>query len=195
MHNSSAEDFSLITSTLNGDTSAFGKLVDRYRTPVFNLILRLTGNYHEAEDLLQDVFIKAYEKLDGFTAGNSFFSWIYTIALNRVRNHIKRKQIISFIPLFGRRIDDDEHIKQIVCAAHEPGPEERVQKIEDMKLIRRILKELPFKYREILILRYEHDMSYEQIRGITGLPLGTVENRLYRAGRMLEGAYRKIIKE
>ena len=90
MHNT--EEHQLINEILNGDTEAFAVLVNRYKRPIFNLMLRMTRSREDANDLTQDAFLKAYEQLERFKPSRNFFPWLYTIGLNLARDHLRRQQ-------------------------------------------------------------------------------------------------------
>ena len=82
----------IIERVLAGDRQAYALLVDAYKGPVFNLACRMTGSYSDADDLTQETFIRAYQKLEQFNPEKKFFTWLYTISINLIRNHLKRKQ-------------------------------------------------------------------------------------------------------
>ena len=89
-----SEEVDIIKSVLGGDRNSYVLLVDRYKTPIFNLAYRMTGSYEDASDLAQETFVKAFENLGRFDQEKKFFVWLYTIGLNLVRNHLKREQRI-----------------------------------------------------------------------------------------------------
>jgi len=84
------KDQEIIERVLGGERDAYGTLVDRYKGPLFNLAYRMTGSRHDADDLTQETFIRAYAALSSFRKGSKFFTWLYTISLNLVRNHLKK---------------------------------------------------------------------------------------------------------
>jgi len=92
-----------IQSVLHGDREKFALLVDKYKGPVYNLVYRLTGSSHDAEDLAQDTFIQAYRSLNSFKTNNRFFPWLYAIGINLTRNHLKKKKPIL--------VEDFDHLQ------------------------------------------------------------------------------------
>ena len=179
------DDYDIIKECLYGDKEVFSQLVDKYKETIFNFVLRMTGNYHEAEDITMEAFIQAYKKLKDFKFGYKFKNWIFTIAANISRDKLRRKNIVHMISLnrFIGRDDKDRVHGEIPDPAR--GPEEILSNNESARRIRKIIDSLSTKYREIFLLRYIEDFSYGEISRITGLPLGTVETRLFRAKKIL----------
>ena len=170
-------------STLTQDRSpeAFQDVVERYHERLFKVILRIVKNRSDAEEVIQDTFLKAYRKLDSFQADSSLYTWLYRIAVNAAVDLSKkrrRRQHLSF---------DDEELSldglvPSLTAAPDADPEQ--QELND--LVRQGIHALPERYRVILILREYSDMSYEQLGEVLKLPKGTVESRLFRARAKLK---------
>jgi RNA polymerase sigma-70 factor (ECF subfamily) len=182
-----ALDLEAIRDALSGQEDAFRRLVDKYGDSIYNLAFRMTGNAADAEDLAQDAFLQAYAKLRDFRVGMRFHPWLYTIALNLCRNHLRRKAIVKWIPWSSG--EEGRAAMDVRCAA--PDPEEALLEGEAEERLQKALAALPLKYREIFLLRQAQELSYEEIAEITGLPMGTVEVRLYRARRLLLQALMK----
>jgi RNA polymerase sigma-70 factor (ECF subfamily) len=180
-----AEDLEAIRSVLTGQVDAFRLLVDKYKDSIVNLAYRFTGNRADAHDLAQDAFLQAYARLADFRVGSRFHPWLYTIALNICRNHVRRRKLLRWIPLEAPSRD----------RAPDRDPPERAADPEaalldreaDMRL-QRAIDSLPLKYREVFLLRQAQELSYEEIAEVTGLPIGTVEVRLFRARKRLVAA-------
>src|SRR5260221_11792612 len=102
---SEAEDLEAIRAALSGDEEAFRLLVDKYARSIFNLAYRMTGNAADAEDLAQEAFLQAYARLKDFRVGSRFHPWIYTIALNFCRSHLRRRSLPKWLPLARGRAD------------------------------------------------------------------------------------------
>ena len=96
-------DIRVIRQVLRGDRDAYADIVERYKSPIYNLAVRLTGSLSDAEDLAQDAFIRIYEILDRFDDSKRFFPWMYTVALNVIRNDVKKKRSICFSNANGQR--------------------------------------------------------------------------------------------
>ncbi len=179
------DDYDIIKECLYGDKEVFSQLVDKYKDAVFNFIFRMTGNYQEAEDVTMEAFIQAYKKFKDFKFGYKFKNWIFTIAANISRDKLRRKKIVRMISLsrFSGKDEEDKVHGEIPDTAR--GPEEILSDNESAARVRKIINILSPKYKEIFLLRYIENFSYEEISRITGMPMGTVENRLFRAKNIL----------
>ncbi|SRR6266581_6809762 len=182
-HDAAAEDLEAIRAVLSGDEAAFRRLVDKYAGSIFNLAYRMTGNAADAEDLAQDAFLQAFARLRDFRLGSRFHPWIYTIALNLCRSHLRRRAVARWLPLSRERAEDGPAEPEI--AERSPDPEQALLAREAEARLQEAVAALPAKYREVFVLRQSQDLSYEDIAGLLGLPLGTVEVRLFRARRLL----------
>lgn len=168
---STPDDAVLIRQCLEGDSGAFGALIDRYQRPLYNTALRMTGDSEEARDITQDAFVKAYEQLRNYRPEHKFFSWIYRILMNDALNHLKqRKQT--------RALDAN-------MASHERLPDEEFDARRQSKRIEKALRELSFDQRVVIVMRYFNDMSYLEMSTILSLPEKTVKSRLYSARQNL----------
>ena len=170
-------NFEIAREILAGRQDLFAGLVDRYKGLVFGLIrTALRDGTGEAEDLAQEVFLKAYRALPQFRGKASFSTWLYRIALNHLRDKIR-----------ARRPDAVELASIEERVAADPGktPEETALRAENRLLIQQSLAELPEDYRQALYLYHYRDLSYAEIGKRLGVPARTVETRLYRAKKML----------
>lgn len=168
---STLDDAALINRCLEGDTGAFGELIDRYQRPLYNTALRMTGDSDEASDITQETFMKVYESLNEYRPEHKFFSWIYRILINETINHLKRRKQIQVLDdeIVSRgRLPDEEYEANMRSACFE-----------------RALRELSFDYRMVVVLRYFNDMSYLEISEMLSLPEKTVKSRLYSARQNL----------
>ena len=167
------EDIVLVNKSLQKDAGAFEKLIDRYQKPIYNLGMRMFGNSDDAEDLTQNVFIKAWERLNSFDNRFKFFSWLYRIAINEslnISNREKRKE----------RIENEEQ--------YETGNsiENEFEKSEQSRRIHEALTGLEINYRIVIVLRHYLDLSYSEIAELTELPEKTVKSRLFSARQILK---------
>jgi len=178
------EDIVLIKETLVGKKEAFGHLVNKYKNSIFNLAYRMSGSYHDAEDISQETFLQVYKKLKEFKVGLKFHTWLYTIALNICRNRLKRKSILKVVSLDEPiETENGEVIREIPDKS--VSAEEILIQKEEKKRMGEMVHALPLKYRSVFLLRYTEGLAYEEISQVTGLPLGTVEVRLFRARKIL----------
>ena len=167
------EDIQLVNKCLLKDAGAFGKLIDKYQKPIYNLGMRMFGNVDDAEDLTQNVFIKSWERLNTYDPKYKFFSWLYRIALNEsinLSNREKRKE----------RIEDEEKY------GNDCSIDLEVEKNEQSKKIHDSLAEIEINYRIVIILRYYLELSYTEIAELIKIPEKTVKSRLFSARQLLK---------
>jgi len=169
-------DRSLVLRTRQGDDEAYGDLVSRHQTPVFNVCYRLMGERREAEDMSQEAFIRAYERLATFDVERPFGPWIRRVATNLCLNRIKKSKPVQF------HLDDefDEPVE-----THNPGPEGQRIRVEREIEIRSAILELPPHYRAAIELRHFQDLTYTEIAETLDIPMSDVKSHLYRARREL----------
>jgi RNA polymerase sigma-70 factor (ECF subfamily) len=159
-----------------GDADAFAALVERYQRAVLNLAYRMLGDAQEAEDVAQDVFVRAYQSLGRFDPSRRFFSWLYRIAINRCLTARARPRPDALATQAGLALADPA-----------PSPEQQATRGETQAAVQRAVAALPDHERALVALRYGADLSYEEIAATMQLPLGTVKTRLFRARRRLAG--------
>lgn len=189
-------DADLISAFKSGNTRAFDQLVLRYKDRIFNLCYRSLGDYQEANDTAQEIFIKVYKNLKSFRGEASFLTWLYLIASNTCKNRLKsleyryrNKKVSLHNPhnqddeKQDREIEDESESQLVV-----------LEKKEKMKLIQSAIDSLPAEQKLVVILRDIEGFSYEEIINITGHRLGTVKSKLARARLILREKLRGIIK-
>jgi RNA polymerase sigma-70 factor (ECF subfamily) len=166
---------SIVRAAQGGDGQAFRELYQAYRDPVWALVISLVGDPLQAQDILQNVFFKAFRGLGGFRLQSGLFTWIYRIAHNECRNHLRKREI-PHIPL------------EAIVGGREEIERTRASDREEMRktVLRDAVKQLPFKMREVVVLKYVEDLSYTEMSRILGCPPGTVASRLNRALAELE---------
>ncbi len=180
----SVDDATLIRSFLSGDAEAFDRLVVRHQDRVFNLCYRFVGDYHEANDLAQDVFIKVFGSVKKFRFESEFSTWLYRIAVNICRNRIK-----SLDFRFKKKSDSLHSQKgnitvELSDESGSPGIE--LEKKERSRIIQQAVNTLSGDKKAVLILRDMEGLTYEEIAAVTGLNPGTVKSRLARARQKLK---------
>lgn len=158
-----------------GDRDAFANLVEKYKTPVYNLAYRMLGRPTEAEDAAQETFLRAYTKLSSYKPEHKFSSWLLAITAHLCIDHLRREQ-----PLLLEEVQPYE-----VWDRQSEDPEAALLAVERKEAVQRLLEALPAHYRLVIVLRYWHDLSYREIAQVTQLSEGAVKTRLHRARRML----------
>jgi RNA polymerase sigma-70 factor, ECF subfamily len=171
-------DEEIIGRVRGGETRMFGELVSRYQDPVFSMALRFVGGSSgNAEDIAQEVFLRAYRGLDGFKGDSKFSTWLYRITFNLCTDWLRRNKRAD------RRAAPISEAAEI--ADSRMTPEQGILDAEERERVGRALDRLNERYRSVVVLLYYEKMSYEQIANVLELPVKTVETRLYRARKML----------
>ncbi len=161
-------DREIVRRCLQGDTNAFCHLVRRYQTMLYNLIYRMIGDRDDAADVLQDVFVKAFEKLNTFDQQKRFHTWIYRIAVN---------ESINFLHHHDRMI----HLIEESCISVDEAPDVILQKADTVHNLESALQHLKPEQGIIIILKHFGELSYREISEILGIPEKTVKSRLFTA--------------
>jgi RNA polymerase sigma-70 factor, ECF subfamily len=170
-------DGELVLTAVSGREAAFEELVRRYQRPIASYVYRMVGDYDAALDLTQEVFIKVYNSLSRYRSEFKFSTWIYKIAHNTAIDHLRRHTVRDQIMTTGGEGTRSE----IAIESRRLTPEQESEREERRSEIESVVQSLPAAYRELIVLRHSHDLSYDEIAEVTGLPLGTVKNRLFRA--------------
>jgi len=162
------DDHKIIQEILNGNKELYSLLVDKYMEKIRNLIFNITNNIFIVDDLTQEVFVKAYESLPQFQFRSSFYTWIYRIALNKCKDHIRKKKLKYYFPILSisklsNDIKDNNNI---------------FNKIDDNLLVQEALNKLKYDFKEILILKEIENLTYQEISEVLNCEIGTVKSRL-----------------
>ena len=175
-----SSDRAIVLRTRRGEVEAFGELVRRYQTSVFNVCYRLLGERREAEDLTQEAFIRAYQRLDTFDIERSFGPWIRRVATNLCYNHLKRHRHLV-LPLFEER--------DKLTGEYANNPENAIVQTECTEALRDAILTLPAHYRAVIELRHFQDLSYEEISETLNISISQVKSHLFRARKQLARIY------
>jgi len=181
--NPSPEDIDLVRGALAGSQDAYRDLVLRYQRPVLSLIRRMVRQSSQAEDLAQEVFLKAFRALASFDQSRKFSSWLFKIAHNAAIDQLRRRQLDT-VPLETPDPSEPDLVSVLPDTGAET-PAGRVQRRDLAKAIEEAVTRLKPIYREVVILRYQEGLAYEEIAEVTGLPLGTVKTHLFRARKAM----------
>ena len=174
-------DGELVSSAIAGREAGFEELVRRYQRPIAAYVYRMVGDYDAALDLTQEVFIKVYNSLTRYRSEFKFSTWVYKIAHNSAVDYLRKSSGRERSLVSG--MEGDQYDLPIESGSL--SPEQESEREERRLEIEAIVRSLPTAYRELILLRHSQDLTYEEIVGVTGLPLGTVKNRLFRAREMI----------
>jgi RNA polymerase sigma-70 factor, ECF subfamily len=184
----SGDDHRLIADCLKGQTAAFGELVRRHQDRLFNTVFRLLDNAEDAQDVVQEAFLHAYESLDRFKGDSQFFTWLYRIAVNSAIS-LKRKQRPTL------SIHGDPEGQGSVPEPHDLSghsqPDLVLEQADEERRIRAALNRLSPEHRAVLILKDLEDQKYETMAEILQVPIGTIRSRLHRARLELRAVLEK----
>jgi RNA polymerase sigma-70 factor (ECF subfamily) len=177
-----ATDAELVRGALEGSEPAFGELVRRYQRLVFGLIARVVRDQARAEELAQDTFVKAFRALHTYDAQRRFAAWLLTIAHHVAIDEV-RKGALETVSL--DEMADDGGPGMQLADPGSPTPAALAERAELTAILRTAISRLRPEYRELVFLKYDQELDYEEIVDITGLPAGTVKSALHRARKEL----------
>jgi RNA polymerase sigma-70 factor (ECF subfamily) len=179
----------LVRRTLSGEVNAYGQLVERYQQRIFNLIGRMVGRREVVEDIAQEVFIKAYRKLGMFRGDSSFYTWLYTIALNTCRNYYRSRERSI------KTVDIEESAEAMEKSQPSQRAEEILERRQKAMLVRQALDQLPADQKQVLVLCDLEGLGYQEIADFLKIPIGTVRSRIFRARMNLKELLPGDLKE
>jgi RNA polymerase sigma-70 factor (ECF subfamily) len=173
-------DATVIDKILKGDSSYFEVLVLKYQNKLYATILNITKNSHTAEDIVQEAFLKSFQKLSSLREKNQFYPWLKRIAINMALLMFEKNK---------RQVDvttDDDSYDFFDNISTKESPESEILNEELKKYVRKYVDSLPDKLRMVIILREVEDLSYEEISKILKIPVGTVRSRLFNARQFIK---------
>lgn len=158
-----------------GDDESFTRLVETYQTAIYNLCYRMLGNADEAEESAQEAFLRAYTQLGSYDPTRSFKTWLFSIASHYCIDRLRKRRLIWL------SIEDENLPPHPALQEQTPGPEETTVRREQTEAIQRVLAKLAPDDRAVIVMRYWHAMSYEEIAETTRATVSSVKSRLHRA--------------
>lgn len=195
-------DEALVAATLQGDREAYRSLVERHQGRMLQMALEIVKNQHDAEDIVQESFVKAFLSLDKFKGQSSFFTWLYRITHNMAVDHKRRMQRrggqhFEYKEQFGVSSDvgrskDDSEAEFLPSAQNVEGPHEALVRKQTGSKLERAFAQLSDEHRAVVTLREIDGLDYEEIAKALGIPRGTVMSRLFYARKMLQRALQEI---
>ncbi|KYG72920.1 MULTISPECIES: RNA polymerase sigma factor [Roseivirga] len=179
------KDFKLIDLAVeNHDQQAFAELLQRYRKPVYHMILKMIRNVDDAEDLTIEAFAKAFKNLHKFKKDFTFSTWLFRIATNNTIDFIRKKRLDT-MSLNTSYSDDNGESVNIDVQDRNLNPQEEAIKAQKIELVQLFVTKLPAKYQRLVKLRYFDELSYDEIAKELNAPLGTVKAQLHRARELM----------
>lgn len=179
-----------IRQVIKGDQNAFGEIVEIYKDKVFQLCFRMVGNRHEAEDLAQEAFVRAYVNISSFNQNLKFSTWLYRIATNLCIDRLRKKKPDFYLDAEVAGTEGLTMYSQI--SSDTALPEKEVESLEIQEQIQLEISKLPEKYRSVIVLKYIEELSLNEISDILEIPLGTVKTRIHRGREALRHQLRYV---
>ncbi len=180
---SSQIDYALVQRAIGGDQIAFKTLFDKYKQPLYFHILKLVKDREIIEDLLQEIFLKAFDNIASFNPDYAFSTWLYRITTNHSIDFLRKKKLKTFSIHDPIRTKDGE--MSIELEDEGRSTDDLIVRKQRSQILREALDSLPEKYREIIKMRHVEELSYQEIADILDLPLGTVKAHIFRARELL----------
>ena len=184
-------DAELVAAFAQGRVEAFGTLVERYQDRVYNTVYRMVGSAEDAQDIVQDAFLKAYENLGQFRGASSFYTWLFRIAVNLALTFRRRSKRLRLV----RPLDEGSEVSlsQSQAGRLVESPEAAMETAESRERVMKALENLDGEHRAAVVLRDIEGLDYETISGILDVPAGTVKSRIHRARMMLREDLRELM--
>ena len=186
------DDQSLVRACRAGEMEAFGTLVERYQDRLYPTLLRLTGCAEDAHDLLQDTFLRAFEKLSQFHGESSFYTWVYRIAVNLTLSSRRRRKgrasVLRAGSIESQRLEPADDLES-------SDPSRSLEQSERDALVQSALLMLQADHRAVVVMKDLDGWRYEDIAEALRIPVGTVRSRLHRARNELRERLRGVIEE
>ncbi|NSL53333.1 RNA polymerase sigma factor SigW [Calidifontibacillus erzurumensis] len=179
-----------IKQVKKGDQNAFSEIVELFKDKVFQLCYRMVGNRHDAEDIAQEAFIRAYINIHTYDMNRKFSTWLYRIATNLSIDRLRKRKPDYFLDAEIEGTEGLTMYSQI--PSDDLKPEEMVESLEFQEWIQKEINELPVSYRSVIVLKYIEELSLKEIGEILDLPIGTVKTRIHRGREALRKRLRKI---
>jgi RNA polymerase sigma-70 factor (ECF subfamily) len=193
----SDEDAALVSSVQKGDLDAFELLVSRHQKRMLNIAFRMTNNYEEACEVVQDVFVSAYKNIKTFRGESKFTTWLTTITLNLSRNKLKQMKSRQAQVAFSldEPILTEDGQMAMDPPSKEPSVLDQLVKRDLRNQVQKCIKALEPDFREVLVLRDMQDFSYDEIGNMLKMREGTVKSRLFRAREMVKNCLKSVMGE
>jgi RNA polymerase sigma-70 factor (ECF subfamily) len=187
------DDFALVAEAKAGSYAAFEELVNRYEGKIYRLGMNITGNSEDAEDVLQEAFLKAFQHLPEFREDSRFYTWLVRIAVNEGLMKLRKRRTDRTVPIEDE-VDEEGGVVPREFADWKPNPEQQYAQVEIETILRDAAQTLPPAYRTVFLLRDVEGLSTAEAAEVLNLTEGTVKARLFRARLMLREELSKVFK-
>ncbi|MBI2682925.1 MAG: sigma-70 family RNA polymerase sigma factor [Acidobacteriales bacterium] len=188
------EELALVLSARGGDINAFERLLKKYDRNVFRIAQHITQNREDAEDVVQDAFLKAYEKLDQFQGNSKFYTWLVRIAVNEALMKLRKRKSDKTVSM-DDEVETEDGTLTREFADWDPNPEQRYQQSELGDILGKTIQGLPAGFRTVFVLRDVEGLSTEETAETLGLSVPAVKSRLLRARLQLRERLSKFFKK
>ncbi|MCM3734111.1 RNA polymerase sigma factor SigW [Fictibacillus nanhaiensis] len=182
----------MVAQVKKGDQEAFEGIVDLFKDKIYRHCFRMVGNGHEAEDLAQETFLRAYRNISKYNNEFKFSTWIYRIATNLCIDRLRKKKPDYYLDAEVPGTDGANMYSQL--SADDPLPEQVVTENERWNELQEEIMKLPEKYRTAIVLKYVEDLSLEEISQIMDIPVPTVKTRIHRGREALKKVFQMVVK-
>lgn len=183
------KDLAVVNRAKEGDQAAFTELLERYREPVYYMLLKMVKNNDDADDLTMEAFGKAFNRIHQYSPDYSFSTWLFKIATNNCIDFIRKKRVY-LTSLDHSYTNEDGLGVSIEVDSGELDPEEVFMRQQKVKTMQNVVEKLKPHYRDLVVKRYFEELSYDEIATELNLPLGTVKAQLFRARDLLANILR-----
>lgn len=189
------EDAEIIALCKKGNIDALEILVNKYQKKMLNISYRMTGNYEDACEIVQDAFISAYENIKRFRQEAKFSTWLYTIVVNLSKNRLKKLKVQEYREqlILDDPIDLDGHRSNREPVSGEPSILEDIEKRETQAVVQGCINSLDLEFKEVIVLRDIQGFSYEEMSDMLKIKVGTVKSRLSRARESLKDCLKRVL--
>jgi len=170
-------DLELVQEVRNGRRQAFTELMRRYQQRVYWVARRIVGSHDEADDVVQEAFVKAYLALGDFRGDSSFFTWLYRITVNLSLNAVRKRQVMNYL-------HESELLSRILPSSDDPGRD--VEQQETESALERAVARLPEKQKAVFVMRYYDEMTYEEIGRVLKTSIGGLKANYFHALRKVQ---------
>lgn len=174
----------LISNALSGEQEAYQELLNRYKKTVFHIVIKIIRNSDDAQDLVQETFMRAFNTLESYRSEYRFSTWLCKIAANCSIDYLRKKKIKAYS--MDKPFETKNGTVEVEIEDKGANPEETFLRKQQMISIEEAIESLPPKYKQVIIYRHHDDKSYEEIAHIMSIPIGTVKARIFRARELLK---------